>query len=618
MSGRARKDLPIPEQSMHRATPQGRAAAPHRLRATTIALALLVALPAMFASACADAPADDPPGLQLMFAALDDACPNTTNGSGSIPEAVNTVAVVLQPEGGQPTTHRKSRSAINKAGFWEISGLKATPDVAVQVYGCDADGKVTWAGRSNGASVVDQKESTVRVFLAPVAKIVCAGGVDAKANDGQGHLYQPVSLAGTAMLDGGDAVITGGLGSWSGADGKGVATFDTAWYAHQAGFFRKGPALQNKRAMHHAHGLDERHVLVVGGVSSLDLQNFDLFDGALLAPAALAGAVPKIAAELVDVGDGVQAGSVKTSPVAVGTGARFLSASIDLGDQLLFVGGVDKAGKGTRTVTRISGLAEIASGEKGTSENFDLSHARAGPALIAYDDGATVVWGGATSKNAADMGEVIDKGAKTSKKLKVGGAAALTGDANLATYGVAAAVIRQAGDKLWFVAAGGQPFAQAVQADKAPAYLVEVDRKAGTATLKVLALSSGDMRGGIGTGAARLPTGEALFVGGLLAKSTVDACTDQPECLINDVQLLSAPADLSGETVTLDALMPSGQLSNPGFGLSVVALPSGVLLLGGQTTVTDVQATGTKALESTGRLVTGAPPADQQAGICGK
>lgn len=576
-----------------------------------------LALFMVFIPACEQATGPAESGLQLWFAPMEATCSQTNNGSGSVPEAIDTLAVVLHPEGLPPSTHRKSRKAVNNSGFWEISGLLATAKLDVEVHGCDADGNVIYSGRSNGAAVVDQKATSTHVFLAPVAQLTCTGAVDAKANDGQGHLYQPTSLSRVAELDGGDAVVTGGLSAWSSAEATGHAGVGTALYDHQAGFFRKGPDMQAKRAMHHAHGLDRRHVLVAGGFGSLDLYNTDVFGGALLAPGVLKDAHPTPAAELIDIGDGATPASAKASAVDVGTGNRFLSSSIDLGNELLFVGGVSDDAKPSATVTRVGGLADIAAGNKGTSESFEMLSARAGPVLMAFADGTVVIWGGAKA-GASEMGELLVSGSTQTTKLTVTGAKALLDDANLATYGAAAALLRQSGDKLWFVVAGGQPFAQPRRADGALAYVVEVD-KSGTALVKTLALSTGTLRAGVGTAATRLSSGQVLFAGGLLAISKkVGTCGDQDECIINDVQLLEAPADLMGEAVTLNAAMPAGQLAGPGFGLSAASLPWGALLAGGQTTVIDLKATGEVALDPTVRVVMGAPATDQHAAICGK
>lgn len=590
-----------------------RAARP-RLSAATAAVLVLALLPG-----CEQGAEPDGAALQLWFAALNPSCSQTINGSGSVPEVVQTLAVVLHPEGSPAVTHRKSRAAVNSAGFWEISGLLATPHIDLEVYGCDADGKTIYGGRSNGATIVDQAATSTHVFLAPVAQLTCTGAVDAKANDGQGHLYQPASLSRIAQLDDGDVVVTGGLSAWNGVDAAGQAGGGTAVYEHQGGFFHKGPDLLGKRAMHHAHGLDGRRVLVAGGVTGLDQQSIDLFGGAVLAPSDLKGAHPAIAAELVDVGGADGPPGVKESPVNIGTGARFLSSSIDLGDQLLFVGGVDDDAAASKTITRVGALGDVAAGGKGTSESFEMAQARAAPALLAFADGTVVIWGGPQSKASAHMGELLVKGASKTTALAVSGPKALLDDANLTTYGAAAAVLRQTGDDLWFVVAGGQPFNQQLRADGALAYVVQVNT-AGTAAIKTLTLSSGvSLRAGIASAATRLPSGQVLFAGGLLAPlAGVKACADQPECLINDVALLEAPADMSGEAVELIAAMPAGQLNVPGFGLSAAPLPAGALLVGGQTTVVDPKAKGTSALDPTARVVFGAPSADQQAAICGK
>lgn len=603
--------------------PLARGARPSESSPRVQMLALLHLAPLCLVSAlagsCATPEDPAPASLQLWFAPLAASCTNDTNGSGTVPEAVETLAVVLESEGTPPITERKSRSSVNKAGFWEIAGLIVTPKLDVRAYGCDKDGKVIYAGRSNGASIADQTETTVRTFLAPVAGLACTGGADAKAADGQGALYSPRSFVRVASLTDGNAVVTGGLGAWNGQDKKGFAALDTEVYEHQGGFFRKGPAMLDKRVFHHAFGLDARRALVVGGVSNVLQLSIGLLGGRLLAPESVGNSLPKAAAELVDIGEpGTGAGATAAAvAVDVGAGAHFLSSAVRTGDSLLFAGGIDAAGKATRKATRVSGLADIAGGGTGTSEHFDLLTDRVGPALLAFGDGTTVIWGGHTSGLVGDLGELLKKSDKTTTKIAVSGAKAILDNTHLAASGAAAAVIASTAEKLTFVVTGGQPFDTPLSAADAPSYLVEVGLD-GKAVVYALSLSAGNLRGGVGTAVTRLPAGQALFAGGLLAPSGGDPClpTDQ-ECLISDVFLLELAEAPSGDTAKLTSLMSQGTLGAPRVGVTAAPLPVGALLVGGQSTVVDAAVKGGQGLDPTGRVIMGRPDAAAGKAICG-
>lgn len=565
-----------------------------------------------------DAPADR--GLTLTFAALEaGGCEAHPSGSGKIPDGVATLAAIIEIGDAVSETVRASVASI-ASGRWVVGPLPMAGNADVRVYGCDTDGKVVYHGRSNGTSIPDQTESSVRMFLVPVGKLACTGNKAVTPSKGQSNnLGSPRAFAAAAALPTGDALIAGGIGGWDGDALTGQATVDTDVYEHDGGNFRKGPAMLQNRAWHHAIALDDHRVLVVGGVTNISAQGAQ--PSPLMSPGKIAESRPTIAAEIVDVQPDA-AGKpqlTKAATVDVGVGTNFLSSALRVGDSILFVGGAAANNDVSKQATRISGLSAVADGGAGTTASITLTVPRVRPGLLAFGDGTVAVWGGSSQgKDAvAELGELIAPGATKGTPITItSGPAALKSNTMLATYGPAVAVVASTADKLTFVVAGGAPRASLLKADAAPSYLV-VLHKDGKADLKTLDLGGKSLHAGVGATSARLGTGQGFIGGGLIALSSVAPCTgSDPECLIGMAALFEAPADLSGETVNVGVTWMD--LGGPRVGIAAAALPSGLLLAGGQAKVQSAGSKGADVLDPTGRVLAGALSADEQKAICGK
>jgi hypothetical protein len=556
-------------------------------------------------------------GFEMVFAALSD-CTKTLNGSRKVPDNIATLVLkwTSEADSGTATT---ARSAIAQ-GQWLVK-LPTTKSLDIELYGCSADHKVVWRGRANGLEVEEQKESKpARVFLVPVAPdgeavLACAGG-----DSGVGALQIGRSLAGGAVLATGDVAVVGGIKDWNSAGLLGAGGTSTDVFDYRLGAFRKGPELAAPRILPHVHAIGTTQVLVAGGLSSVasksTLAGLPTF---LMAPENLATALPSVAAEVVDLA--ASAGQGVPSPADIGVGALAYSSSLHLGTELLFAGGVelgpDQKAQAVAKATRLSNLQDlIPHGDPlapgpGVSKTFPLLVARARPAMLRFRDGPALIWGGAASKKASDMGEIIAADATVSELLTVTGDTTLLGNDgktpvgdNLATVGAATAVLSSTPDQLVFLVVGGVPLASPVKAVDAPTYIVVATLSTKTAELKRVVLSNGGaLRGGLGTMAVSLPDGQVLVAGGLIdLKQVPGLCDNQQECILKNYVLFAPPTSTAEASVTLGVLA-AGDLPAARFGMVGLPLPAALLIAGGQSSVIG----SAVVLDAGGRLMTVAP-----------
>lgn len=578
---------------------------------------------------CAVADGQDAPGLSLRFAALDGGCQPTTNGTNAVPEAIDTLVVIMQAAGEEPRTVRASRASVAQTGSWLIKGIPVTEDLDIKVYGCDAAGEVTYAGQSNDARIESQQESTLRAFLLPVNKVVCTG--DDGLDNGSGArtagnvpaaaagLPKAAALAQSAAMASGDVLVAGGIGEWSADKKQGVATRETAVYDHRTGHFRRGPLMRESRVWHSVIAVDAHHVLVAGGVGNVDaIGSTSGVTTPVLVPNDISKALAKEKAELIDVrlDENGQPKLSAASAVDVGAGANLLSSAIRVGEEIVYVGGVDAAGAAVTDATRVTGLTDIAAGKAGTTTAVQMAVARVSPGLVALDDGRVLIWGGSVNGKADDMGEVLNPGSDKTLKLKISGDADLLKSTTLTTAGPAVALLSQNTTQAVLLVAGGMPFSSPLSASDAPTYLVVFNRASGEAVIKPATVAGKPVHGGLGTVLTRTPSGQVVMAGGLVALSAQAPCAaTAAECLLSQVLLIDPPTDVSAATVDLTAEVTL-DLGGGQFGISAAPLPMGVLLAGGQSAVVAKVTSPASALTTTSRVLVPSPA--DAATICGK
>lgn len=559
---------------------------------------------------------DDAAGASfgLAFAAIQD-CANTPNGSGQVP--ANVAKLVLKWANGEGKTGTASiaRTSVSK-GNWLVK-LPATTHLDIDVYGCDKDKKVAWRGRSTGLQVDLQKDTKARVFLSPIAaltggQLACAGGAT-----GTGSLQSGRSLAGGAVLPGGDVTIVGGIQSWIGSKQLGAGSTAVDVFDHRLGTFRKGPDLAAARIQPHVHAVGTTQVLVVGGVSSVvGKVAGEVLPIRLMAPADLQASLPAVKAELLDLTP--DAAKASTSQADVGVGALPYSSSIHLDNEILFAGGLELPAGATQAVgvakaSRLGNLDDVKGGGPGAGKTFPLQTARIRPGILKFEDDSVLLWGGNPSRKAQDLGELIGPGAITSEKLTVTGDAAVLDSAFVSTIGPATVTLAHTADSLTFLVLGGVPVETPVKAVDAPTYLVTVTKSSKTAEIKAVALSAGQLHAGLGTTAVQLPGKQVLIAGGLVNLQAVPGlCDGGAECILGSWVILAPPSSTADATVTLQ-VVASGVLAAPRFGMTGLPLPASALLVGGQSSV--VTGDSDAVLDASGRIATVAP--DDEAGICG-
>lgn len=567
--------------------------------------------------------------MSLWFAPLaSSGCINTTNGQKQLPSDIQTVvaqwsAQVEGPAGSQQKTGKSKieRSKLTQ-GAWEIKGLPATSALDLQVFGCTKDKKVAYLGRNDGVKVVGGTTQSVRLFLAPSDKLACTG-----SPTGAAKLGSPRSLAGSVALSSGDAAVVGGMGSWDAGFGSGEAAATVDIYDARLGHFRQSGKLAVARIQPHVHEVIKDGVsslLVVGGALKLQRSGDETkFAVKLLMPNSIADTLPSAKAELVDLG-GATLGN-RQSKADVGVGANLFSSSIRLAKSILFVGGVGDNGQILDQATRLNNLEDVAAGGTGTTDpSIKLNAPRIRPALLSFEDGSVVVWGGAvnpdkTAPKADAMGELVLPESAVSEKLTITGAASLLGDANLSTVGPVVVPLARSADVLTFLVSGGVSVQSKLSAKDALTYVVTVNRTAKTAHLQTVSWS-GDAKvraGYAGIGVA-LDGRRVLLGGGLVAASQLTAvCPDggpSDDCALASAWVLRAPATLpAGEEPVVLEVLSEIPLGGPRFGVAAVPLGLGALLAGGQVSTRSV---GAEVLDDVGEVLTLTPAALDPAVIC--
>jgi len=595
----------------------------HHVRGARRALAAVLACAGLTGCAIDAPPAADGGGLALWFAPLTSgACTATSNGTSTVPEAIDRLVVNWTDPSGLPRTASIQRAKLGK-GSWEIRPLLVTDKLDIDVWGCSKDKKVVYAGRSNDLRIDEKAETTARVFMTPVGKLSCAG-----SSGGSATLHMARSLAGATVLGrseidqagkksvalaAGDVLVAGGIKDWSASKKLGTGSNVTDLYDHRLGQFRKGPDLLAPRILPHVLALAPGKVLVVGGVTTVQLFGQQTLPSPLLAPAQLASAQANPPGEILRLhGAAGEAGGSSKCEADVGVGARFLSSAIHLGSEVLFVGGVGDDGSPLKDATRLGNFQDVAGGGPGLSAPVKLIFERARPALLQFPDGTVIVWGGAASGKASDMGELIAPGATTGEAVQVTGAG-LVDNPNLSTVGAVAVALAVSADSVTFLVAGGIPFAAPTNAANAPSYVVTVNRTAKTADMRPVALSAGTLRAGLHAAATRLPGGQILVAGGLVAPASIaDVCTTSGECVLDSYVVLQVPADLGGPQLTL-TVVATGTLGGPRFGMTALPLPSGALLTGGQSSILP-PSDPADVLDNVGAVISVAP--GDEAKIC--
>ncbi|MBI5608139.1 MAG: hypothetical protein HY902_04605 [Deltaproteobacteria bacterium] len=591
------------------------------------AIALLLA-----AGGCTDTAmegAQDQGGIGLWFAALaDGSCAATTNGTKQVPAGVETLVAqwtaLVQENGGlvKKTGTAKASKAQAADSRWEIKNIPATDNLQIDIYGCGADKKLAFAGRSDGVQIQAGKKQTAHVFMAPVGDLGCAG-----SPVGAAKLVAPRSMAGWAVLPTGDVVVAGGMGSWDKDQAEGAGSNALDYYDQRAGHFK--PAwnahLGVARIQPHVMplGADTGHVLVVGGwLKAKRLSGDAQLAMPLLGPPALKEALPATKAELVTVTDPPTS---TASPIDPGVGTAVLSSAVSTGKSILFAGGQQQGGQIMDIATRLRDLEGVAKGGAGITEsNIKLNVPRLKPALMTFPgDETVIVWGGMAPAGSTggnvNMGELV-LDTNQAQLLKLTGNAALIADANLNTIAPSATYLNRAAGVVTFLVAGGVQ-KSSLSADKALTYLVRVDKAAGTAELRPFNIAGGTaVRAGLFGMAVPLDGRRVLVGGGLMSVTgAVPGVCDTPgageDCPLGTAWVVRAPADLpTGEGAVDLEVLATHTLSVARFGLVGAPLPLGVLLAGGQKTTTGASDAAT--LSDVGAVLTVVPPDLDAAAIC--
>lgn len=566
------------------------------------------------------------PGMALWFAPLSSTgCQLTTNGQRQLPVEVESLVAQWSAEvaGAAGTEKKTGKSKVARTklaqGSWEVKGIPATAALNVEIFGCNKDKKVIYVGRNDGVQVSAGSSQPVRVFLAPSDKLACTGSPTGNAKLGAAR-----SLAGTAALSNGDAAVVGGLGTWDASFGSGEASGVVDLYDARLGHFRPSGKLSVARAQPHVHEVikdGKSSLLVVGGALALQRAGDETkFGVKLMMPKTIESASTK--AELLDLGGPTLVN--RQSKADVGVGAQLFSSSIRLAKAIMFVGGVSDSGQILDSATRLNDLEGVAAGGTGIAEPIKLNAARMRPALLSFEDGAVLVWGGAMldkgPPKADAMGELIAAGSSASDKLKLTGPAALLDDANLSTVGAVVVPLARNGDVLSFLVTGGIPVQSKVSTKDALTYIVTVHKADKTAHLQKVSFA-GDVKvraGYAGIGVA-LDGGRILVGGGLIAATQqAEVCPSggpAEDCALPSAWVLRAPAQLpAGDAVVPMEVVSEVGLGGPRFGLAAIPLGLGALLAGGQ--VSTRTGSNAEVLDDVGEVLTLTPAALDQAAIC--
>lgn len=569
-------------------------------RGRATAMAASVGLLSLVASACATEAADTPPaggGLQLAFAALaEGGCSNTPNGSGALPGDVKRLKVTISAPGAPDVVAVRDVAEVSSAGLT----IRDVPvgDVSVRVTGCGGGGAARWTGESRHVAISEAADSNVRVFLAPIGQLACTGNASTlPGSDASDALSGGRAFAAAVRLDDDDAAVLGGLDRWRTTAGSrgGTAAKSTWRYDHRAGNFRAAAPLQAARAWHHAFALGGGSVLVAGGVSALSHLSSNTSPWRLLHPADAGASAVSPAAELWTQG------ASAVSPADVGAGGLPLSGGAQVGDRLVFAGGLDPTGAASADATWLADLDNVRDGGPGNTTTVAMQTARVRPALVGLASGDAIVWGGQATGGAEALGERL-KAEGGANALVIDGDPTLRDDPNLPAMDPAVVVIQDesaSGGETVLLVVGGMPRATQLDASAALSYGVRISGD--NATLLPLALTGGSrpLPAGLGTSAALLPGGEVLVGGGLVGATP---CGNNPnECIADGLTLLGPPADTAGTTLPLTVL-DEGTLSTGRAGMSMAPVGLGLLVAGGLQAVVAPVADPTAAVSDAGQV----------------
>lgn len=578
-------------------------------------------------------------GVTLTFAPLSDGnCTATTNGTKQVPDGIASLVALWTAEvqdGSGAVVLKSGKAKASKAeaagGKWEVKDIPATSSLAVQVYGCSAAQQVVYGGARDRVQIEAGKPQNAHIFLAPIEGLGCTG-----SPTGAAKLSVARSLAASAVLPNGDVLVAGGMAAWNGGTAKGEGSVALDVYESREGHFR--PLTAGGKALQLSVGRIGPHVLplaagtgtqalVVGGTLSAKRIGDANLKLPLFSPASIKdGAVPALEAELVDVGSQP---SVKAAAVKTGVGTALWSSALATGTSLVFAGGQSATGQVLDTATRVRELADVAQGGSGkTDPPIKLNVPRLKPVLLSFpSDGTVLVWGGAVpASGAADaklMGELLSD-TNQSQPLTVDGDAGLLADANLSTVGAVATYVERTAGSLTVLVAGGVPVAElgkGLGTDKAPAYLLTVNKATLTATVRKVQLpDAAPLRSGLFGMAVPLDDRRVLVGGGVV--SAVDAlgglCGDSggaTECVLPQAWVVRVPVATAGDTAPLTLeLLRTVDLSGMRFGMAVAPLPLGALIAGGQASA--FQGVDGETLRDSGTVLTLPAAGVDPAGIC--
>ena len=588
----------------------------------------VAAVTGILATGCAELePAAGEPGVSLWFAPLSSTgCQVTANGQRQLPSEVETLVAQWSAEVAGAAGTQKKTGKIKVArtklaqGSWEVKGIPATSALQLEVFGCSKDKKVIYVGKNEGVQVTAGSSQPVRVFLAPSDKLACTGSPTGSAKLGAAR-----SMAGSAALSNGDAAVVGGLGTWDASFGSGEASAVVDLYDARLGHFRPSGKLSVARAQPHVHEVikdGKSALLVVGGALALQRAGDETkFGVKLMMPKAIESASTK--AELLDLGGPSLVN--RQSKADVGVGAQLFSSSIRLAKAILFVGGVGDNGQILDKATRLNNLEDVAAGGTGiTDPPINLNAARIRPALLSFEDGTVLVWGGAAldkgPPKADAMGELIGAGSTASEKLKLSGPAVLLDDLHLSTVGAVVVPLARTAEVLSFLVTGGIPIHSKVSTKDAPTYIVTVHKVNKTAHLQQVSFAGGaKVRAGYAGIGVALDGGRILVGGGLIAATQqAELCpTGGPaeDCALSTAWVLRAPAQLpEGDAVVPIEVLNEFTLGGPRFGVAAIPLGLGALLAGGQ--VSTRTGSNAEVLDDVGEVLTLTPASLDQAAIC--
>jgi len=585
-------------------------------------LALLV-LSLLGPAACAsDPPGSGTGGISLLFARLAAAgCEPSSAGTGSLPKDADnnplidslTVFVYDPARAGIDFLTIPSKD-LGAGATWLVpnvpetihkdeNGEKYSSPLAFEVYACNADKQVVYAGRTLGITVADQKVTDARLYLAHAGAASCAGNQAAAQG---GSLGEARTLAEGVPLASGDAVFIGGLNSFSGTGG--IASHAVDFYNHQSGGFRTGPTLASGRVLHHALRLDDSRVLIAGGFTSLEY-----YDAAthkppyppILAPPLPASSVlASPPAEMIDGSSGL----ALPSKVLPGQGKSPFSSGVRTANHILFVGGLNPDSDtvaAQAAFTRLDNLDDVIAGNAGTATNGTLAVARYGAGAVAFNDDAVLVWGGNTDADVANIAEMIGPGEAKGVVRKVNwpsGAKDIQDQITKKRIVTTLPVVVRLGandERVLFLVSGGLPITASgalpftedmvsyvVSASRDASKPIEVQALGLSKPIAPRAYAKGTVIERLDPPRQTLRGIDILIPGGYVKNSQSQLCPSaKSECLLDEVTVLRLEGDPMSTKSSLVRVDDVARLKGGALGVAHAPLPLGVVIAGGLTTV---------------------------------